>query len=95
MSDVLIRSIGITDEAVILEYMKAEDLAANGMERARVLAIPVGVCDEQVETLLQAAEDLLDDAEQEFAAAGPPQFEDEDDDAPSPYDNPNDRHGEG
>lgn len=92
---IFVRNVTITDEAVVLEYGRTEDaVAANGIERLAVMAVPVGVCDDETEALITAAEVLAAAAEAAFAEAGPMQFDVEDDDAPGPYDNPNDRQGE-
>lgn len=88
---IAVRSLSITEEAVVVEYATEESIRDNGMERLHVLGIPVGVCDEEVDELIASAICLVIAAEREFQAAASAL---EDPDAPGPYDHPDDRQDE-
>lgn len=98
MSDYLLRTITFMGEAVSVEYFDPrQDVKANGMVLNHGLLVPVdGPMVELAGPLAQACQLFLQQAlavfqGSEVTRTAYEQFAREDDDAPSPYDNPDER----
>lgn len=89
-----VRSLGFHDDGVLIDYAALSDVRANGMVQNHTLFIPAldanaELLDELVDAVhLALARGLVDWTN--APEVEPANF---DDNAPSPYDNPNEREG--
>ena len=68
----IISTINFGDEGVIVEYLDSADRRTHGVTVLSACAIPAGaIYDEQIAEVLDAANDLLDMALEDWRAAGP------------------------